>query len=66
MRKIIFGAIALAFISFASCSDDEGSSINSNLSLVISGLEDLGADFVYEGWIIVNGVPQTTGKDLVL
>lgn len=32
-----------------------------NLALNLSGLEDLGADYVYEGWVIVNGDPVSTG-----
>lgn len=32
-----------------------------NLTLNLSGLDALGADFVYEGWIIVNGTPVSTG-----
>lgn len=32
-----------------------------NIELNLSGLEDLGADFVYEGWLIVNGSPVSTG-----
>ena len=31
------------------------------LTLDIAGLENLGDDFKYEGWIIVNGAPVTTG-----
>ena len=32
-----------------------------NLSLSFAGLEDLGSDYRYEGWIIVNGAPISTG-----
>jgi hypothetical protein len=31
------------------------------VTLSLSGLEDLGADARYEGWLIVNGSPVTTG-----
>lgn len=31
------------------------------LTLNFSGLEDLGADYAYEGWVIVNGSPVSTG-----
>lgn len=46
------------------CSDDDSVStpLNSNLNLNLSGLEDLGSDYVYEGWIMVNGSPITTGR----
>ena len=36
-------------------------STTTNLTLNLSGLDDLGNDFVYEGWIIVNGSPVSTG-----
>ena len=32
-----------------------------NLTLSLSGLSDLGADFVYETWIIVNVAPVSIG-----
>ncbi|MEP1094445.1 MAG: anti-sigma factor [Cyclobacteriaceae bacterium] len=31
------------------------------VTLDIAGLENLGADFVYEGWVLVDGTPVTTG-----
>ncbi len=51
--------ISLGFVSLfmTSCGDDE----TTNLTLNISGLEDLGDQAIYEGWIMVDGVPQTTG-----
>jgi len=33
-----------------------------NLKIELSGLEPLGAGYVYEGWIIVDGAPVTTGR----
>ncbi len=33
----------------------------SDLNLDISGLENLGDDYMYEGWVIVDGSPVTTG-----
>jgi hypothetical protein len=36
-----------------------------SISLNISGLEDLGSDYVYEGWLIVNGAPVSTGTFMV-
>lgn len=44
-----------------SCGDDDGTNENADLTLDLSGLEDLGADFVYEGWILVDDAPVTTG-----
>lgn len=57
--KKIFGLLILAIL-FASC-DDNDSLSTSELTLNLSGLETLGADYVYEGWVIVNGNPVSTG-----
>ncbi len=43
------------------CADDD-STDDGNLKLNIEGLEALGSDFVYEGWLIVNGAPVSTGR----
>ncbi len=32
-----------------------------SITLNLNGLEDLGNDYVYEGWLIVNGSPVSTG-----
>lgn len=62
MKKLLLTALAVSTLVFTSCSDDDDDVVStSNLSLNISGLENLGADYVYEGWIIVNGKPVTTG-----
>lgn len=55
--------VAATSLSVMSCSDDDTSSRSSlgTLSLALSGLEDLGAGFRYEGWLIVDGSPVTTG-----
>jgi len=62
--KLRFALITLTLFSlaFTSCDkdEDEGTS-EGQLSLDISGLEDLGSDYAYEGWIMVDGAPQTTG-----
>ena len=34
---------------------------NGNLELNLAGLEDLGADYQYEGWVVVEGTPVSTG-----
>ncbi|MEM7126231.1 MAG: DM13 domain-containing protein [Chloroflexota bacterium] len=36
-------------------------STNFMLDVALNGLEDLGDDFVYEGWLIVDGAPVSTG-----
>ncbi len=48
---------------FASCSDDDDTQTTDmdSFDLSINGLEDLGSDYLYEGWIIVDGSPVTTG-----
>lgn len=61
MKKLL-AMLAVVGFMFISCSDDDenGPSI-SDLTLNINGLENLGADFAYEGWIIVDGAPVSTG-----
>lgn len=52
--------VAFAGLTFlTSCDKDKDET--KNLTLNITGLEDLGANFRYEGWIMVNGTPVTTG-----
>lgn len=60
IRKMFLGVFALAIFA-TSCSDDDNAPSTSDLVLNLSGLEALGDDFVYEGWIIVNGNPVSTG-----
>jgi len=51
----------IALIGLFSCSDDDETSSTQDLNMQVKGLEDLGADFQYEGWIIVDGAPVSTG-----
>ena len=53
----------LGVLSLASCKKDseETTPTNGNLTLNISGLEDLGSDYIYEGWLIVDGSAVTAG-----
>ena len=55
----LFMAVICSAVLF-SCDDDTASTTDS-IQLNISGLEDLGSDFVYEGWLIVDGAPVTAG-----
>lgn len=50
--------ISLLFLS--SCKKDNDDTTG-NLALNITGLEDLGSNARYEGWIVVNGTPVSTG-----
>lgn len=65
IKKMFFAALALGVFA-SSCSDDDDNNTASNtanLTLNLEGLEPLGSDFVYEGWIIVPGeqLPVSTG-----
>lgn len=55
MKKIIYFALALGL--FATGCKKEDPTLNLNLN----GLEDLGADYVYEGWVMIDGSPVSTG-----
>ena len=60
----LFSILLLA----AACGEDDASSDppasgeTRSLTLTFDGLPVLGADFVYEGWIIVDDAPVTTGR----
>ncbi|MGI8893352.1 MAG: anti-sigma factor domain-containing protein, partial [Bacteroidia bacterium] len=75
MKKLnLFGLITSAAIIFSGCSKEDDLEKSAELSdndLIrngkkkieynISGLEPLGRNYRYEGWIIVNGMPVSTG-----
>lgn len=63
MKTTILSLAALLTIGLIiSCNDDSDSAPSSqNLTLNFTGLEDLGENYKYEGWIMVNGKPVTTG-----
>ncbi|GAA5221216.1 hypothetical protein GCM10025777_18460 [Membranihabitans marinus] len=46
-----------------SCDDDDDNNTTTeeSITIAISGLEDLGEDFVYEGWLLVGGTPVSAG-----
>lgn len=58
MRKLFALLVIPAFL--LSCDNDDSPS-NAALNLTINGLEDLGSTAQYEGWIIVEGAPISTG-----
>jgi hypothetical protein len=51
----------LVVLTVFACKDDEVMTTDKDLTLNLSGLEDLGNDYAYEGWILVDGAPLTTG-----
>ncbi|SFD32598.1 anti-sigma factor [Algibacter pectinivorans] len=61
MIKKMFLAVLAAGVFATSCSDDDDTTATSRLNLSLDGLENLGDNFVYEGWIIVDGDPVSTG-----
>ena len=62
MKKVLLLMLGLSLF-LVGCDDDDNPSepTTSSLNLNISGLEDLGSTALYEGWIMVDGAPKTTG-----
>ena len=60
IKRVLLAMLAISVFA-VSCSDDDDAVKTSRLTLNLEGLEALGDDFVYEGWIIVNGSPVSTG-----
>ncbi len=54
--KFICSALLIGTLGLSSCKKNKNV-----LTLDIDGLENLGSDYAYEGWIIVDGKPITTG-----
>lgn len=61
IRKMFLALTILGLIATSCSSDDDSAPSTANLTLNLTGLEELGNDFVYEGWIIVDGSPVSTG-----
>lgn len=64
IKKMYLVALALGVLATSCSSDDDSSNVvptTADLTLNLDGLEALGDDFVYEGWIIVDGSPVSTG-----
>ncbi len=60
--KLFFVLAVISVFTLIGCSDDDDMQTDTtNLTLDITGLEDLGDEYVYEGWIIVNGSPVSAG-----
>lgn len=63
-KSILFGL--MSSVVLVSCDDDDDdnnmtSSNQGNLTVNTVGLESLGDDYEYEGWLIVNGQPVSAG-----
>ncbi|TRX58646.1 anti-sigma factor [Fulvivirga sp. M361] len=58
--KRLFLVLSIAAL-ITSCGDDDSDTPSAQLTLNINGLEALGDDFAYEGWIIVDNQPVSTG-----
>ncbi|MFT5821964.1 MAG: hypothetical protein ACI8ZM_003220 [Crocinitomix sp.] len=59
MKKKLITYTAVAALAIFSVACKKNKIVD--LTLNIDGLENLGSDFVYEGWIIVDDAPVTTG-----
>lgn len=53
----------ISLVAFNSCKkdDEKDDNLQGNLSLSFTNLENLGSGYQYEGWIMVDGSPVTTG-----
>ncbi len=61
MKKLVKLTLVLTLaLTIVSCSDTDVPTTG-ELTLDLTGLETLGDDYVYEGWLIVNDAPISTG-----
>lgn len=60
-QLILIALIGLIVVSSCKKDNDPEPTTMKSISLDLTGLEDLGPDYVYEGWLIVNGSPVSTG-----
>ena len=61
IKNVFFALCALGILTTSCSSDDDNGPTDASLVIDFTGLEALGDDFVYEGWIIVDGAPVSTG-----
>ena len=62
IKKVLAVALIATSLISTSCKKTEMEmEVKNNLTLDVKGLDPLGSDFVYEGWIIVDGKPISTG-----
>ena len=64
-KLILLALIGMTLVTACEKDDEEPDNMNDSITLDISGLENLGNDYVYEGWLIVNGTPVSTGTFMV-
>ena len=63
VKQVCYAVMVMILILvFTSCHDDDDDNERHNLRLEVSGLENLGSDFVYEGWILVHDTFVSTGR----
>ena len=60
-KFLALGAIVLGTLAFTACSSDDEGPATAELSMEVVGLETLTAGARYEGWIVVDGTPVSTG-----
>ncbi|MEQ9405247.1 MAG: anti-sigma factor [Cyclobacteriaceae bacterium] len=62
IKNPLIATLILGMFILTSCGDDDDAfPSESDLTVNLTGLEDLGDDYAYEGWLIVNGDPVSTG-----
>lgn len=62
IKNMFLAVLAIGFFATSCSDDDDNNGPNlSNLTIDLNGLEALGDDYVYEGWVIVDGAPVSTG-----
>ena len=66
MKKVNLILVAIiSIVLISSCKKDEENEMPAvsmkSINLNLSGLEDLGSSYVYEGWLIVDGSPVSSG-----
>ena len=65
MEKTLITSTALILaLSIVACDTDEPVELTETKTLNwrVDGLEDLGDDYVYEGWVMLDGAPVSTGR----
>ena len=62
MKKLLITLSVAGLVFLTSCdNEDENPNPNSDLTLNLSGLDNLGSEYTYEGWLVVDGSPVSTG-----